>query len=117
MEQAMLQMVRLAVREELQPVRDDISEMKMGIGILKTDVAGLKTDVADLQSDMVELKEEVGTLHIKVDRIESKLNVTFEQVVRNSESLTEVKDRVRFVNRRLADLELDISAYRPQARA
>lgn len=46
----------------------------------------------------------------QLDRIETKLEATFEQVVRNSEDISDVKHRITVVNRRLADVELNVLA-------
>lgn len=48
----------------------------------------------------------------KIDKIDSKIEMTFHQVVRNSEELSEVKDRMKYINRRVSDVELEFQSMK-----
>lgn len=51
-----------------------------------------------------ELLDVKSTVH----RMEAKLSATFEQVVRVSEDMTDVKEKIWHIDRRLAEVELEV---------
>jgi uncharacterized protein YoxC len=56
----------------------------------------------------------LDTMDEKIDRIEAKLDANFEQTVKVSEDVSDIREKIRYVNRRVADVELEFQGMKPQ---
>lgn len=74
----------------------------------------LKTEVQGVKSEMQEVKSEVRVLNAKVDRIETKLDTIFNHEANRSEEITVLHRKVRYMNRRIADVELEFYGQKDQ---
>ena len=68
--QAMRQIVREEIKQEINPLRDDISGLKGDVSSLKEDVTTLKEDVSVLKEDVSVLKEDMQDVKTRLTNVE-----------------------------------------------
>ena len=81
---------------------------------LKTEVQGVKSEVQEVKSGLHQVQSEVRVLNAKVDRIETKLDATFNHEANRSEEITVLHRKVRYMNSRIADVELEFYGQKDQ---
>lgn len=107
------------LKKEVAGLKTDVAGLKAGQAELKKEVGTLKTDVASLQAGQTELFQMVSALRHGQEMTHSKLEgLTLD--VRRLEGnfyrfekkweieVTEIRSDIRFLNRRIADVELDV---------
>ena len=68
--QAMRQIVREEIKQEINPLREDISGLKGDVSSLKEDVSVLKEDVSVLKEDVSVLKEDMEDVKVRLTNVE-----------------------------------------------
>ena len=107
----LLREIRLVVQEETKPIKEELSVLKQDFKLLRQDVNTLKEDVS-------ELKENVNTLKHEVEKINYKLDLTYNQVVRNTETIEQLRmdvdavEKVTFKNWRDVQKLKDVLNYK-----
>lgn len=71
-------------------------------------------EMQQLKTEVQEVKSEVRVLNAKVDRIETKLDTIFNHEANRSEEITVLHRKVRYMNRRIADVELEFYGQKDQ---
>ncbi len=71
-------------------------------------------EMQQLKAEVQEVKSEVRVLNAKVDRIETKLDATFNHEANKTEETTVLHRKVRYMNRRIADVELEFYGQKEQ---
>ena len=100
----LLREIRLVVQEETKPIKEELSVLKQDFKLLRQDVNTLK--------------EDVNTLKHEVEKINYKLDLTYNQVVRNTETIEQLRmdvdtvERVTFKNWRDIQNLKDVLNYK-----
>lgn len=63
----------------------------------------------EMQQDIKSLKEEQQKANDKLDRIENKIDITYDQVARSAEDITSIKKDLNFVEEATAKNWTDIA--------
>lgn len=71
-------------------------------------------EMQQLKTEVQGVKSEVRVLNAKVDRIETKLDATLNHEANRSEAVTVLHRKVKYVNRRIADVELEFYGQKDQ---
>ncbi|MGO0063163.1 hypothetical protein ACTID9_24595 [Brevibacillus fluminis] len=106
------------LKTDVKQLQTDVEQLKTDVAILQTDMAQVKADVSLLQTDMAQLKSDVKQLQLRADIFESnQLTLLQEQRELRLEhqtrdrlllgELAEMKDKLKFVNRKVADMEFE----------
>ena len=74
-------------------------------GIVKEEVEPLKTDIKGIKSTQEEHSKELKSLNSKVDRIEEKLGITYDEVARIREDTTDIKNSVEILEQNVDFVE------------
>lgn len=99
-----------------------LEQLLAGMQSIKTEMQGMKTEMQSMKTEMTTLATKDS-----IEKLEAGMNAQFEDLkssitssrIENINSddhilglLTEVKENVRYINRRVADTELDVHALK-----
>ena len=107
------------LKTDIGQLKTDIGQLKTDVGQLKTDVGQLKTDVGNLQAGQTELFQMVTALKHGQDMTHAKLEALTLDVRRLEGNFIRLENKwendslelhgdIRFLNHRIANVEMDI---------
>lgn len=99
------EMLQFVINESLQPVKDDIRSVKDEIQLLKTGQEELRLITSAIRDRQEETDAKLEALSMDVNHMHGDL-VRIEQKLDENES--ELRGDVRFLNHRIADLEMKV---------
>ena len=98
--QAMRQIVREEIKQEINPLREDISELKEDVATLKEDVTILKEDVTTLKEDMEDVKTRLTNVEWETRRasalIENEIQPNIKILAEAHTGMVEKLNKVSF---------------------
>ncbi|MGZ7441958.1 hypothetical protein [Paenibacillus sp. TH7-28] len=99
------ELLQSVINESLQPVKDDIRSVKDEIQLLKTGQEELRLITSAIRDRQEETDAKLEALSMDVKHMHGDL-VRIEQKLDENES--ELRGDVRFLNHRIADLEMEV---------
>ncbi|MCM3699991.1 hypothetical protein [Paenibacillus macerans] len=99
------ELLQSVINESLQPVKDDIRSIKDDIQLLKTGQEELRLITSAIRDRQEETDAKLEALSMDVKYMHGDL-VRIEQKLDENES--ELRGDVRFLNHRIADLEMEV---------
>ncbi|MEC0331601.1 hypothetical protein P4H42_18465 [Paenibacillus macerans] len=113
------EMLQFVINESLQPVKDDIRSVKDDIRSVKDEIRSVKDEIQLLKTGQEELRLITSAIRDRQEETDAKLEalsmdvnhmhgdlVRIEQKLDENES--ELRGDVRFLNHRIADLEMEV---------
>ncbi len=93
------------IKSDIGTMKSEIGTMKSEIGTMKSEIGTMKSDIRTIKSSLEQLTSEVHRLGLRLENLETKVDIMLEAIM----SMTKRFDEVRDVRPRLEVIEVDIS--------
>ncbi|MFC5403560.1 hypothetical protein [Cohnella soli] len=84
---------KIEVRHDIRELKSEVSGLKGEISELKRDVSELKHEVTELKQNVERLDEKVTQIDIRTERLERRMDMTFDAVGDVKETVSELNDK------------------------
>ena len=101
MNNELIDVLRVVIKEELQPIKEELQQLNRRVGIIETRVENIEVRVENIEARVENIEARVESIEARVENIESR--------VENIESRVEnIESRVESIEIRVETIEIDM---------
>lgn len=85
MSNELIDILRVVIKEELQPIKEELQQLNRRVGIIETRVENIEARVENIETRVETIEKDIIDLKETTSKMETKLNSVYEQTAKLTE--------------------------------